>query len=415
MELINLVHYKGCQCCGHNRPEPVLSLGYMPLVNQSINKNTKADGYNPQFELALNFCNNCGLTQLRSAPVPQQVFPPEYPYTSGMTQALKDNFADLCREVGELLSHTTPGFVVDIGSNDGTLLSYFKNDGYAVLGIEPTNTAQIARAAGIPTEQQFFNAEIAKYIARAHGRADIITCANCFAHMDDLNSVMLGIKELLTPTGVFVSESHYLIDLIRDRQYDTIYHEHLRYYSIRALQYLFGMHQMEIFHITKIPTHGGSIRVYAAQKGLNPVDNSVAKALSEELDLPYQKTLLKNLGDVEIPQSKLRFYRLLHALGGERVVGIGAPSRATTLINYLGLDVDIVNYVCELDGSLKIGTEVPGTRIPIVSERRLFDEQPDVAIIFSWHIADDIASNLRKKGYKGTLVTPLPIPRVISP
>jgi hypothetical protein len=220
--------------------------------------------------------------------------------------------------------------------------------------------------------------------------------------------------EMLAPNGVFISESHYLIGLLDRLQYDTIYHEHLRYYSVRSLKALLEDHGLEVFHARPIPTHGGSIRVYAARCGVEKIQPSVQQMIdAEPSGAAMEERLARFRHDVVV--SKLRLYSLLTGIKekGGRIAGISAPSRASTLVNYVGLEENIIDYVCEIAGSLKIGKNMPGTQIPVVDEAKLFEDQPDCAIIFSWHIADELAPKLRAKGYRGQLVTPLPIPRVL--
>jgi hypothetical protein len=213
---------------------------------------------------------------------------------------------------------------------------------------------------------------------------------------------------------VFISESHYLIPLLDTLQYDTVYHEHLRYYSVGSLAHLLAMHGLEVFHARKIPTHGGSIRLYAARKGSRPVQASVREMLDAE---PRGKAMRQRLADFrhKVMLSKLKLHAMIRDIKekGGSICGISAPSRASTLINYVGLDSAIIDYVCEIEGSLKIGKCMPGTLIPVVEESRMFEQQPDCAIIFSWHIASELAPKLRAKGFKGKLITPLPEPRLL--
>ena len=219
---------------------------------------------------------------------------------------------------------------------------------------------------------------------------------------------------MLAPDGVFISESHYLIGLLDTLQYDTVYHEHLRYYSVGSLAHLLSMHELEVFHARKIPTHGGSIRVYAARKGARAIQPSVKEMLDAE---PRSEAMHKRLAAFrnDVMLSKLRLHSMIRDIKeqGGRICGISAPSRASTLINYVGLDSSIIDYVCEIEGSLKIGKCMPGTLIPVVEESRMFEDQPDCAIIFSWHIAAELAPKLRAKGFKGKLITPLPEPRFL--
>ena len=402
-----------CQICGSEKLDTVLSLGYMPPVNQMVPIG-QVPRQQPWFPTNLLHCRNCDLVQLGLAVDPVIIFPPEYPYTSGTTKLLRDNFAELYAESSKLLGLKADDLVVDIGSNDGTLISNFQKGGHRILGIEPTDVSRIANERGIPTIQRYFGLDTAKEVKAKHGPASVVTAANCFAHIEDVHAIVDGIVAILKPDGVFISESHYLIPLLDTLQYDTVYHEHLRYYSLASLKHLLEMHDLEVFHARPIPSHGGSIRVYAAKKGTHKVQDSVAKMLSAE---PRGEAMAKRLKDFkhDVLLSKLRLLSMLRDLKekGARVVGISAPSRASTLFNYVGLDDGIIDYVCEIQGSLKIGKCMPGTEIPVVDEGRLFEDQPECAIIFSWHIAEELAPKLKAKGFKGQLITPLPVPKVL--
>ena len=402
-----------CQVCGHAPLDSVLSLGYMPPVNQMVPIG-QVPRQQPWFPTTLLHCRNCELVQLGLAVDPVIIFPPEYPYTSGTTKLLRDNFADLQRESAAMLGLGSDDLVIDIGSNDGTLLSNFQNGGQRVLGIEPTDVGDIANQRGIPTIKRYFGVEVAREVKREYGPASVITAANCFAHIEDVHAIVDGIVEMLKDDGVFVTESHYLIPLLDTLQYDTIYHEHLRYYSLTSLKHLFEMHGLEVFHARPIPSHGGSIRVYAARHGAHTVQDGVRRMLSAE---PRGEAMAKRLAAFrhDVILSKLRLLSMLRDLKekGARVAGISAPSRASTLVNYVGLDEGLIDYVCEIAGSLKIGKCMPGTQIPVVDEAKLYSDRPDCAIIFSWHIADELASKLKAKGFRGQLITPLPVPRVL--
>jgi C-methyltransferase-like protein/methyltransferase family protein/putative zinc binding protein len=407
------VPIENCQVCGHAPLDYVLSLGYMPPVNQMVPVG-QVPRQLPWFPTTLLHCRNCELVQLGLAVDPVIIFPPEYPYTSGTTKLLRDNFADLQRESAAMLGLGDQDLVVDIGSNDGTLLSNFQIGGQRVLGIEPTDVGDIANERGIPTIKRYFGPEVAREIKREYGPASMVTAANCFAHIEDVHAIVDGVVEMLKDDGVFVTESHYLIPLLETLQYDTIYHEHLRYYSLTSLKHLFEMHGLEVFHARPIPSHGGSIRVYAARHGAHTVQDGVRRMLSAE---PRGEAMAKRLAVFrrDVILSKLRLLSMLCDLKekGARVAGISAPSRASTLVNYVGLDEGLIDYVCEIPGSLKIGKCMPGTQIPVVDEATLYSDQPDCAVIFSWHIADELAPKLKAKGFRGQLITPLPVPRVL--
>ena len=402
-----------CQICGSDKLDAVLSLGYMPPVNQMVPIG-QVPRQQPWFPTELLHCRQCELVQLGLAVDPVIIFPPEYPYTSGTTKLLRDNFADLYAESSRMLGLKADDLIVDIGSNDGTLISNFQKGGHRILGIEPTDVSKIANDRGIPTIRRYFGLDTAKDVKAKHGPASVVTAANCFAHIEDVHAIVEGIVEMLGDKGVFISESHYLIPLLDTLQYDTVYHEHLRYYSLGSLKYLLEMHGLEVFHARPIPSHGGSIRVYAARKGAQKIQDSVAKMLATE---PRGEAMAQRLAKFrdDVVLSKLRLMSMLRDLKekGARIAGISAPSRASTMVNYVGLDEGIIDYVVEIQGSLKIGKCMPGTGIPVVDEAKLFADQPDAALIFSWHIADELAPKLRAKGFRGQLITPLPVPRVL--
>jgi hypothetical protein len=259
----------------------------------------------------------------------------------------------------------------------------------------------------------FFNAAAVEEVVREAGRARIVTATNVFAHMEDIHTVVQNVLDLLAPAGMFISESHYIVPLLETLQYDTIYHEHLRYYSLTSLKYLLERHGLEVFHAKRIPTHGGSIRVYAGRKGRYPVCDSVATLLAADVRGTGDEMVRAFKRGVVL--SKLGLHALLHDLRrrGARVYGIGAPSRASTLINYVGLDDGIVDCVLEIAGSYKIGKFMPGTLIPVLEEAKLYQDQPEYALLFSWHIASELIPKIRAKGFKGDFIVPLPEPRVV--
>ena len=401
-----------CQVCAYAPLSPVLFLGYLPPVNQ-MRTIGELPHEQPAYPALLLSCPRCSLVQLGLIVDKEILFPPDYPYTSGTTKNLRDNFAELYAESQTIVPLGPQDLAIDIGSNDGTLLSNFQRGGHRVLGIEPSQVGNLASQRGIPTTIAFFDRALAEQIRKQHGPAKIITATNVFAHIEHIHDVVESILLLLDEKGVFISESHYLLALVETLQYDTIYHEHLRHYSLQSLQYLLRMHGMEVIHARRIPTHGGSMRVYAARSGAYRVQPSVNEMLRNEaegLDAPH----LKGFKD-RVVQSKLELYALLREIKqqGRRIYGIGAPSRASTLINYLGLDDGIIDCVVEVAGSLKIGKYMPGTLIPVLEESRLYREQPEYALLLSWHIADELIPKLRQKGYQGKYICPLPSPEII--
>ncbi len=399
-----------CQVCDSADLETVIFIGYLPPVNTmpAIGSRPTEE---PSYPAEVLRCRKCQLVQIGLIVDPAILFPPSYPYTSGTTKILRENFAELAQEVSQLYPLKPADLVVDIGSNDGTLLSNFAKT-CRVYGIEPTNAGKLALERGIKTQISFFNRAAVNNALPSEGKAKIITATNVFAHIEDVHEIVDCILELLQDDGIFISESHYLLPLIETLQYDTIYHEHLRYYSVTALKYLLEMHGMEIIHTKRIPTHGGSIRVYASRKGKYPPRDSVTQTLDIE-QRELNDASLKSFRQ-KVVGSKLSLYALLRDLkrNQARIYGVGAPSRASTLINYVGLDDGILDCVLEIKGSYKIGKYIPGTMIPVVDESRLFTEQPEYAMLLSWHIADELMPKLAGRGFKGQFIIPLPEPRV---
>ncbi|MEM6281985.1 MAG: class I SAM-dependent methyltransferase [Chloroflexota bacterium] len=401
-----------CQISGSTNLKSIMFLGFLPPVNQ-MRPMDERPAEQPAYPAELLYCPDSYLVQLGLIVDKNILFAPDYPYTSGTTKILRDNFAELYKEASGLVPLSADDLVIDIGSNDGTLLSNF-NEGHQVLGVEPTDMAQLANERGIRSVQKFMGTDAANEVVAEYGQAKIVTAANVFAHIEDVDDIVVGILTMMQDDGVFISESHYLMSLLETVQYDTIYHEHLRYYSVHSLQYLLNKHGLEIFHVKKIPTHGGSIRVYAARPGQYEIQDSVATIIKEESADTFEEQLADF--NKRVVQSKLDLYALLSDIkrDGGRIHGIGAPSRASTLINYVGLDADILDYVLEVPGSYKTQKYMPGTLIPCIEETALFEEQPEYAMMLSWHIAEEIMPKLKAKGFKGDFIIPLPEPRIVK-
>jgi hypothetical protein len=401
-----------CQVCSSTDLEPVFFVGYLPPVNGMplVGDQPREQ---PAYPAQVLSCRRCKLAQLGLVVDPEILFPPSYPYTSGTTKILRENFAELYAEVSRVYPIAKSDMAVDIGSNDGTLLSNFHKAGHRVYGIEPTNAGTLANERGIRTLISFFNRTAVEQVTREEGRAKVVTATNVFAHIEDVGSVMKAVLQLLDEDGIFISESHYWLSLLETLQYDTIYHEHLRYYSLTSLKYLLEEHGMEVIRAKRIPTHGGSIRVYAARKGKRPVDESVTAILAtEKAELVPERLARFRKGVV---MSKLGLLSLLKDIvtAGDHVYGVGAPSRASTLINYVGLDEGVLDCVVEIKGSYKIGKYIPGTLIPVVDEARLMQDQPKYAMLLSWHIADELMPKLTASGFRGDYIVPLPEPRIV--
>jgi SAM-dependent methyltransferase len=405
-----------CQVCGDVGLERFMVFGHQPPVHSLL---TAEQLNEPEvtYPLDLLRCRACGLVQLGYVVDPRVAFPPEYPYRSGLTAILREDFRNLAESVMGRFGLGAEDLVVDIGSNDGTLLDAFRARGLRrVLGVEPTATARIAQEQGIPTLNEFFREELAERIVEEQGTARLVTAANVFAHVQALGSMLRGISRLLRDGGLFVSESHYLVDFLQGCQYDTIYHEHLRYYSLGVLVTLLERSGFSVVDAERIPTHGGSIRVYAL-KGAAAPGARVAELLRMEERLGLQTPAPYEAFRRQALRAKRELAWLLTSLKreGHRIVGVGAPARASMLLNFSRVDADTVDYVVEKAGSLKIGLHLPGSHIPVVDEARLFEEQPAYALILSWHIGDELMRTLRAKGFRGRFILPLPDARVIEP
>src|SRR5947209_2881406 len=310
-----------CQVCGSRDLEPVIFVGYLPPVNTMPAIGTPPREQ-PAYPARVLRCRTCTLVQLGLIVDPAILFPPSYPYLSGTTRILRENFAELYRECAPLLGLRPDDLIVDIGSNDGTLLRNFKDGGHRVRGIEPTQAGALANERGIPTDISFFDRAAAERVVSREGRARVITATNVFAHIEGVHDIVDAIVALLADDGVFISESHYWLALVETLQYDTIYHEHLRHYTVESLAYLIERHGLEVIHAKRIPTHGGSIRVYAARKGSRPVNASVAATIAEERRGLTPDALERFRRGVVA--SKLGLHALLRDIRarGERVYGI---------------------------------------------------------------------------------------------
>ena len=401
-----------CQISNSNKLSSLIFLGYLPPVN-TLRKIGSTPEEEISFPAELLYCSKSKLAQLGCIVDKEILFPYSYPYTSSTTKILRENFIDLYNDTKKIVNLKKNDLVIDIGSNDGNLLNNFKTN-HKVLGVTPEKIGKIAIKKGIPTIIDYFNKKISSKIVKKYGKAKVITATNVFAHIDNINSIVKSILKTLKTDGVFISESHYLLPLIQTVQYDTIYHEHLRYYSLESLNYLFKKHNLEIIDTKEIPTHGGSIRVYAAKKGFYKISNRVKKQFKKEKKFLNPKSFLEFKKNVVT--SKIKLFNIIKKIKDKKqiIYGVGAPSRASTLINYLGLDQDIIDCVLEINGSYKIGNYIPGTKIPILNENILSKKKPHYLMLFSWHIKNELKRNLKKKGFKGKFIIPLPSPKIES-
>lgn len=411
MHLKNGKDINECQSCHSENIVKFLSLGKLPIANDLFPIGSKNNNQ-ILYPTDLFFCQNCFLVQLGFIIKPEIIFPKNFPYTSSSTKALRDNFKDLSLTCKNKFNIDKDDLVLDIGSNDGNLLSFFKEH-CKVLGVTPEDIGQIAINNGIPTIIDFFNKNISKKIIKDYGKAKFITSTNTFAHIPNVNSIVESVCDVLTNDGIFITESHYFYNLFKTFQYDTIYHEHLRYYSLNSLKFLFEKNGLEIFDLEEIKTHGGSIRVYASKKGNYKVENSVLKIIDKEKNITSIENM--HLFSSNVEKKKNILLDLIKNLkkNNHKIFGIGAAARASTLINFVGLN-DYLDAVLEVKGSKKIGFYMSGTNIPIYDEEILLKENPQYLLLLSWHISDILIPKLKKSGYKGKFIIPLPEPTIID-
>jgi hypothetical protein len=401
-----------CQISSSKKLETIINLGFLPPVNEMFKINNSNMNQN-FFNTELLYCYKSKLAQINTIVDKEIIFPKSYPYTSSTTKNLRDNFKDLRKHIDKILNSNHRNFIIDIGSNDGNLLQNFKDE-YKVLGVTPERIGRLAIRKGIPTILRYFDDKTSDLILNKYGKASVVTATNVFAHIDNPKKVLKNISKILEKDGIFVSESHYFISLIKTLQYDTIYHEHLRYYSLSSLKFLLNQLGFIIFDVKKIQTHGGSIRVFASRSKRYKISKNVKKLLSFEKKFLTKKTF--STFKRNVVQSKLDLHQIISDLKkrGNKIFGVSSPSRATTLINYVGIDENIIDCILEINGSKKIGKYLPGTKIPIKNENIILKEKPDYLLILSWHIYKDIINNLKKKGYKGKFIIPLPKPKIIK-
>ncbi|MBV9523020.1 MAG: class I SAM-dependent methyltransferase [Alphaproteobacteria bacterium] len=410
-----LGHLAACQICGSRNLRPVLDLGHQPPCDSLLTA-AQLDEPESLYPLRLMQCGACGLAQIDYVVRPDILFHPHYPYRTGITATLVRYLHGTASRTVEAFGYPRGSLAIDIGSNDGTLLKGFLATGMRVLGIEATNVAEIARADGVETIQAFFGESLARRIVETHGKAAIVTSTNMFAHIPNLGDLLRGVTTLLGEGGVFVTESHYLLDLIETAQYDSIYHEHLKYYSLHPLAKLFSYYDFSIVDAERIPNYGGSIRVFA-MKGRGRAGSARLAALleaEERAGINGSEAFARFVPLVEA--SKLELQKLLVALklAGTPAPGIGCPGRSSTLLNYCNIDPLLMPYIAEQSSSLKLGLFLPGKHIPIVDEKRLFEEQPEYAVMLSWHYAEPIIKKLRERGLRSKLIIPLPSLRVVE-
>ena len=407
---------KECQICRSKKIYEILNLGHSGLCD-SLLKKEDLNKHEKSYPLKLFKCRKCHLLQINYVVNNEEVFHLEYPYKSGITKTLKDLLHSTSKYSVDNFKFSKKPLAIDIGSNDGTLLEGFKNHGFNVLGIEPTNIAKLANKKGIKTIQKFFDYKTAQFIKKKYHKAEVITGTNIFAHINKLDSLMKGVKNLLNPdNGIFVSESHYAVNILDEMQFDSIYHEHLRFYLLKPLIFLLNKYNFNVIDASRIPNYAGSIRVTATlNKKIKPNKN-IKQILdmeekegfySEKKYKQYAKKVIKVRKDLNEMLWKLK-------LNKKKIVGVGCPGRSITLLSYCNISNQLIDYIAEQNSSLKLNMFTPSTHIEIIDEKHMIKKQPDYALILSWHYGKNVMKNLRNKGFKGKFIMPLPKPRIIN-
>lgn len=403
-----------CQVCNSEALHLILDLGYQPLCDTLLAEDDLA-APEMTYPLRMIWCETCTGAQIDYCVPASEVYHPDYPYRSGISSPLASYQRKISDSLISRYGLTGDDLVVDVGSNDGTLLSGFQQRGTRVLGIEPTNIAELANEAGIPTVQTFFDIEAALKIERDHGNAAVVTSTNVFAHVQALGEFVVGVHELLVDGGVFVSETHYLLDVVRDGQFDTVYHEHLRTYSLRSLIELFRPYDLTVTDVERGDRYGGNLRVHVTKGRDRAVSARVAALLELEKAEGLGQLATFEAFAARARRARLEFMTFLinARVEGKSVVGKSCPGRAATLLNYYGVDPELIPYLAELPTSLKLGMYLPGRHIPVVDEAVLFADQPDYLVLLAWHYADFIIERLRAAGLRSDFVVPLPDLRIV--
>lgn len=410
------MHITECRMCKGSDFELILDLGFHP-PSDSFLTSQELDEPETTYPLRTVICKGCGLWQLDYVVDQKILYQKNYPYESSTTKTGRMHYHGMAAAIFDSFQIPKGSLAIDIGSNIGVLLEGFKIKGMNVLGVDPaTNIAVKANAAGIETIPDFFSARVAREIKNTKGEAAVITGTNVFAHIHDLDDIMEGAKHLLSPKGVFVVEAPYLAELVKNTEYDTIYHEHLSYLSVKPLARFFDRLGLELFDVHMQDIHGGTMRFFVSRKGAYQKRPIVAGLAGlEEREHIYDTAVMKETFIPKILTQRRDLLFLIHDLKrkGKRVVGVSAPAKGNTLLNYCALKSDMLDYITE-KAQIKLGLYTPGTHIKIEPDSKLFEDQPDYALILAWNFAKEIMENLaeyKKRG--GKFIIPIPEPKII--
>jgi SAM-dependent methyltransferase len=405
-----------CRFCSAPLLTTFVDLGMSPLCQTHIAPDQLHE-MEPFYPLRAYVCDRCMLVQLQEFVSPQSIFT-EYAYFSSYSTSWVEHARRYANMAIERFGLGPTSKVMEIASNDGYLLQHFVAAGLPVLGIEPAaNVAKVAIEKGIPTTVRFLGRDTADEIAREHGKADLLLGNNVLAHVPDLNDFVAGMKRLLAPSGVITMEFPHLQRLMAENQFDTIYHEHFSYFSFIAVEKVFAHHGLTLFDVEELPTHGGSLRIYArpTENVALPVGERVNALRQREIDDGFL-TLERYSGfgeQVKATKRKLLSFLIDAKQHGKKIVGYGAPGKGNTLLNYCGIRTDFLDFTVDAN-PYKQGKFTPGTRIPILAPEAIREARPDYVLILPWNLKDEISRAAAYiGGWGGRFVVPIPEVKVL--
>ncbi|QJD85219.1 class I SAM-dependent methyltransferase [Cohnella herbarum] len=402
---------KNCRCCNQPLIHTFVDLGISPLANSYVTK-VKLSHMEPMYPLLTFVCEHCFLVQVEDFESPEHIFS-DYAYFSSYSDSWLEHCRVYVERMTKRFSLSGNHQIVEIASNDGYLLQYFKEKNIPVLGIEPAaNVAEIATQKGISTVVDFFGSQLAQSLREQGKQADLLLGNNVLAHVPDLNDFVAGMKLLLSDQGIITMEFPHLMRLLESNQFDTIYHEHFSYFSLSAVNRLFENHNLVIFDVEQLPTHGGSIRIFGrhSHDESKAVSTKVADLLEEEVVAGMTKLQTYKEFYGKVVRLKRQLVRFLIDIKerGETVVGYGAPAKGNTLLNYCGIDQDYLDYTVDRS-PYKQGLYLPGSRIPIYAPDQLKETKPDYVLILPWNLKEEIMVQtdfIREWG--GKWIVPIP-------
>jgi SAM-dependent methyltransferase len=402
-----------CRSCGHPNLEPVLDLGTTALADRMLRENQLAEP-EPTFPLEVVFCPQCSLMQILETVAPEVLFDEDYPYFSSFSNYLLEHSQKNVEELIERRGLGPDSLVVELASNDGYLLKNYVDHGIPVLGIDPVPAlCEAAEKIGVPSLAEFFGSDLAAKLAAEGKQADIIHANNVLAHVADTNGFVAGIATLLKPGGMAVIEFPYVRDLIDHCEFDTIYHEHLCYFSVTAVDHLLRRHGLYLNDVWRLPIHGGSLRLFI-EKVEAPLD-SVKDLLAEEKELGLDRIDFYREFSRRVENLKTNLLTMLRDLKsqGKRIAAYGAAAKGSTLINYVGIGRDLLDFVADKNVH-KQGRYMPGQHVPIVAAEKIAAEKPDYVLLLPWNLESEILAQeqaFRDQG--GKFIIPVPEPRIV--